>query len=82
MYNIEFTKTAEKQFYKLDKQVQKRIAASLERSRIRPFSHVKRVVGSTNYRLRVGEYRIIAEIKEEKLIILVIKVGHRKNIYK
>ena len=79
---LAYSKQALKQLKKLDKNLQDRILNVLERSRIRPFSHVKKVVGSPFYRLRVGEYRIIAEIKEEKLIILVIKVGHRKRVYK
>lgn len=82
MYEIEFSITAEKQLYKLSKKIQIRIIFTLERVRIRPYPHIKRIVGSPYFRLRVGDYRVIMDIKDDKLIIFVIEVGHRKNIYK
>jgi mRNA interferase RelE/StbE len=81
-YEIIFTDTTRKQFLKLEKKMQERIIKVLERIRIRPEAHVKKLVGDPGYRLRVGEYRVIIDIIKEKLIILVIKIGHRKNIYK
>ena len=81
-YDIIFTDTSRNQFFKLDKKMQERIIKVLERIRIRPEAHVKKLVGDPGYRLRVGEYRVIIDIIKEKLIILVIKIGHRKNIYK
>jgi len=82
MYEIEFSITAEKQFKNLEKSIQIRILSVLERIRIRPYPHVKKLVGSPFFRLRVGEYRVILDIKNDKLIVFVIEVGHRKNIYK
>lgn len=82
MYAIEFTKSAKKQFDKLPLDVQERIVSVLDRVRIRPEAHFERLVGENSYKLRVGDYRIIADIHQDKLLILVIKVGHRKNIYK
>jgi len=81
-YEIIFTDTSRKQFKKLEKDIQERIVKALERIRIRPEAHIKKLVEDLGYRLRVGEYRIILDIEKEKLIILVIKIGHRKNIYK
>ena len=81
-YEIIFTDTSRKQFKKLEKDVQERIIKALERIRMRPEAHVKKLVGDPGYRLRVGEYRVIIEIEKDELIILVIKIGHRKNIYK
>jgi len=81
-YEIVFTDTSYKQFKKLQKNVQERIVKALERIRIRPEAHVKKLVGDPGYRLRVGDYRVILDIKKNKLIILVIKIGHRKDIYK
>ncbi len=81
-YEIIFTDTSRKQFKKLEKDIQERTIKALERIRIRPEAHIKKLVGDPGYRLRVGEYRIILDIEKEKLIILVIKIGHRKNIYK
>ena len=82
MYEIEFTRKAENQLCKLEQTVQKRIIAVLERSRIRPEAHFKKLVGDEGYRLKVGDYRVIADISRKKLTILVIKLGHRRNIYK
>jgi len=82
MYNIEFSKTAEKQLYKLERNVQIRIISTLERIRIRPFPHVKKLFDNPHFRLRIGEYRLILDIKEDRLIMFVIKIGHRKSIYK
>jgi len=81
-YEIIFTDTSRKQFKKLEKNLQERIIKALERIRIRPEAHVKKLVGDSGYRLRVGEYRVIIDIYKDRLIILVIKIGHRKNIYK
>ena len=81
-YEIIFTDTSRRQFNKLEKSVQEKIIAALERIRIRPEVHVKKLVGDPGYRLRVGNYRVLLDIYKDKLIILVIKVGHRKNIYK
>ena len=81
-YEIIFTDTSRKQFKKLEKNIQERIIKALERIRIRPEVHVKKLVGDPGYRLRVGEHRVIIDIYKDNLIILVIKIGHRKNIYK
>ena len=82
MYSVEFSKVSEKQFYNLEKNIQVRIISSLERIRIRPHAHVKKLVGSPYYSLRVGDYRIILDVKDGKLIIFIIEIGHRKNVYK
>ncbi|MBW2995554.1 type II toxin-antitoxin system RelE/ParE family toxin [Candidatus Woesearchaeota archaeon] len=81
MFDIEFSKFAEKQLYKLEKSIQQRIIATLERVRIRPHPHVKKLVGCPYFRLRAGSYRIIMDIQDKKMIIYVLEIGHRKNIY-
>jgi mRNA interferase RelE/StbE len=50
--------------------------------KIRPQVHVTKLVGDPGYRLRVGDYRVILDIDEGNLFILVINIGHRKKIYK
>jgi len=81
-YTVLISKSAAKQLESLEPEVRKRIVSALERIRIRPEKFVKKLVGSPGYRLRVGDYRVIIDIEHDKLLILVIKVGHRKNIYK
>ncbi len=81
MYEIIFSQTARNQFKKLERIVQERIIKTLERIRVRPEDYVRRLVNDPGYRLRIGDYRVILDIDKSKLLILVIKVGHRKNIY-
>ncbi len=81
MYSVEFTETAEKQFYKLEKEIQGRITDVLERIKIRPFHFVKRKQGTPYFILRIGNYRAVLDINQKKFIIFVLEVGHRKNIY-
>ena len=81
-YNIIISKFAEKQLMKLPKVDQKRISSTLRRCRIRPYPHIKKLVGSRFFRLRVGNYRVIMDIIDKKLVIHVIEIGHRKRIYK
>jgi len=81
MYEIIFSEKAEKQLKKLEKDVQGRIISVLERIRIRPESYIERLVGEQVYKLRVGDYRVIMDIDKNRLIVLILKVGHRKNVY-
>ena len=81
MYEILFHKNALKQLDKLTKEIQTRVVSSLERIKISPHLYVKRLVNSPYFRLRVGDYRLILDIQAGKLIIFVVELGHRKNIY-
>ncbi|UCF49331.1 MAG: type II toxin-antitoxin system RelE/ParE family toxin [Thermoplasmatales archaeon] len=81
-YEIVFSDKAFKQLKKLENNIQERIIKVLERIRIRPESFVTKIVGDPGFRLRVGEYRVIVDIDNDKLLILVIKIGHRSKIYK
>ncbi len=82
MYKIQFTSKAEDQLKNLDRNVQERILVVLERVKTRPYDFVKKLSGYKYFRLRVGDYRIIIDINNEIMTILVIEIGHRKNIYK
>lgn len=81
MYKIVFSQKAKKQLFKLEKVIQERIISALERIRIRPETYVTKLVGDPGYKLRVGDYRVIMDIDKDNLLILVIKVGHRRSIY-
>lgn len=82
MFDLVFSETAIKQLKKLEKNVCKRIISKLEMIRIRPEAYAEKLVGLPGYKLRVGDYRVILDIDRGNLVILVIKVGHRKDIYK
>lgn len=82
MYEVVFSEKAKTQLKKLEKQVQYRIISVLERIRTNPQEHIIKLVGDPGFKLRVGDYRVILDIQHQNLIILVVKVGHRKNVYK
>jgi mRNA interferase RelE/StbE len=81
VYEIIWTANAERQLRKLDRSVGKRIFGAVEKLAEDPFRTVLRLVNSPYYRLRVGDYRVIVDIQEGKLLVLVLMVGHRKKIY-
>ncbi|HIV98498.1 MAG TPA: type II toxin-antitoxin system RelE/ParE family toxin [Candidatus Ornithospirochaeta avicola] len=82
---IQYTETARKQLKKLDKTIQKRIldymdeVGRLENPRSRGKALFENMRGLWRY--RVGDYRVICEIQESRIIISVLKIGHYKNIY-
>ena len=80
-YHVIFSDLALKQLRKLDREIGQRIISTLERIRIRPDAYVKKLVGDEGYRLRVGNYRVILDLDKEKLIILVLTIGQRRNVY-
>lgn len=81
LYEVIFSQKAKKQLFKLEKVIQERIISALERIRIRPEAYITKLVGDPGYKLRVGDYRVIMDIDKGKLLVLVIKIGHRRNIY-
>ena len=82
VYDLKFSKTAVEYLKKLDKNINERIVASIDRIKIRPFAFVKRLVGSHYFSFRTGDYRLILSINQGEMVILVVEIGHRKNIYK
>lgn len=83
-YRIEFLRTARKELSKLPKDIQQRIAVKIEKLKLNPYSPGVKALknGDGRLRFRVGDYRVIYKIEEDKLIVLIVKVGHRRNIYK
>ena len=82
---IEFTPDAAKQLEKLGKENAKRILKFLrERVQPDPRQQGKMLKGSQRefWRYRVGDYRILAHIEDIRFVVLVVKLGHRKEIYK
>ena len=83
-YRLEFTPGADRQFRKLPKDIQARLAPHIDALAQNPRpSGIKKLEGEENvYRLRVGDYRIVYEVREKVLLVLVVKVGHRREIYR
>jgi len=83
-YRVEVTPAASRQLRKLDPVAQRRIQAAVEllASEPRP-PGVKRLVGGAGeWRVRTGDYRIVYEIEDDVLVVLVIALGHRRDIYR
>ncbi len=66
----------------LDIPVAKKIFQKIESTRSDPHRFFVRLVGRTEYKLRVGDYRVIADIEENIRVIVVRSLGHRRSIYK
>ena len=80
MYTIEWKENALKNIEKIESSITRRIVKKIEELSENPFSKdIKRLKGSSDFRLRVSDYRVIFFIEKETIQIL--KVGHRKNIY-
>ncbi|MBD2357204.1 type II toxin-antitoxin system RelE/ParE family toxin [Tolypothrix sp. FACHB-123] len=84
IYEVKFTKGARKAFMKLSPELQNRIQTKIENLAIEPRPNgVKKLKGQENsYRVRVGDYRIIYDIFDDILLVTVVEIGHRSNIYK
>jgi mRNA interferase RelE/StbE len=83
-YQVEFSRGARKQFKKLPLDVQKRVQAKIGELAIEPRpNRVKKLQDDDNlYRIRLGDYRIVYGIKDEVLLITVIRIKHRSEVYK
>ena len=82
-YEVIWTAHADKQLGRLDKKTGKRIFNKVEDIKEDPFRYVRRLVGQPLYRLRVGDYRVILSIENNKLVIFVMEVDLRSSrIYK
>ena len=82
VYEVLLSKRVERFLDKLNPKDRERIILSLDKLRIRPESYLKRLVGEKSYKFRVGDYRLIIDLENDKLLVLVVDIGHRKNIYK
>jgi mRNA interferase RelE/StbE len=86
LYRIEFLKEALRDLKRVDKIWQKRILHKIKllaKARSILENNIEKLKGEqkTYYRLRVGDYRIIYTFENNEMLILVIKIGHRRNIY-
>lgn len=86
LYYVEYSQSAKKELKKLDKQTARIIKYWIEKNLMNTYNpriHGKELRGNLKgfWRYRVGDYRLIAEIKDDKLLIFMIEIGHRKEIY-
>jgi len=85
-YNVTYTSKAIKQLMKMDKGIQRLIYAWIDKNLQgceNPRLHGKSLVGdkSGQWRYRIGDYRLICEIHDKEITILVLEAGYRREIY-
>lgn len=84
-FTVEWSAGAEKQLGKLDRQVARTLVRFMnERVHLasNPRSIGKQLRDSDFWRYRVGDYRILCHIEDERLVVLVVEVGHRREVYR
>jgi mRNA interferase RelE/StbE len=81
VYQIIWSESAARQLAKLDRSVSKRILERVQELESDPYRSLRQLVGVPYYRLRVGDYRVIVEVVRDRLLVLVLKVGHRSQVY-
>ncbi len=83
-YRIELTPRAQRDFKALDGSVRGRIKQRIESLAANPYPQgIKKIEGEDElYRLRVGDYRILYQVQGKVLLVLVVGIGHRRDIYR
>lgn len=83
-YQVEFSKQAEKQFKDLPQQIQNRLQLRIDALGENPRpTGVKKLEGAENqYRIRLGDYRLVYQIQDAILLIILVRIGHRSEVYR
>lgn len=82
MFSIDITQEAEKDLEELDNKTAQIIIKKLWSIKQNPLHYIERLQGMTLWKLRVGDYRAVIQINSREQKLIVIKIGHRRNIYK
>jgi mRNA interferase RelE/StbE len=82
-YRVEISRRAAKAVSSLDKALRRKILAAIEglSGNPRPVG-CKKLAGQEAWRIRVGDYRVVYEIHDQTLLVLVVDIGHRREIYR
>ena len=83
-YQIEWKSSAYKELQKLPRPIIEKVVAAVADLSNEPYPQgVKKLVGSErSYRIRIGDYRVVYEVIENKLIVEIVRVRHRKDVYR
>ena len=84
IYQVEFLRSAEKELASLPRDAQRRVGAALDQLRHEPRPPGAKALQGDGKRLRirVGDYRVIYRVEDDRLVVLVVKVGHRREVYR
>ena len=82
-YRIEVAPGAIRQLRKLEPSARRRVQAAIEllADQPRPSGAKKLVGGNGEWRVRTGDYRVVYEVRDDVLLVLVVAIGHRREIY-
>ncbi len=82
-YRIEFSPSAEREYKRLPEHVRDRIRPKLRAltEDPRPAGTTKLVAARDLYRIRIGDYRVICDIRDQVLVVLIVSVAHQREIY-
>ena len=83
-YEVSYTSKAKKDLKKLPLGIAQNIILSINDIRDNPYAHIKKLKGTKRHPLythRVGEYRVILDIVDNRLLVIVMETGHRSKIY-
>lgn len=83
-YTVEFTKTAVKELNKLDLPVRRRLLAAISLLEDEPRTDgVKKLAGDDNaWRIRIGDYRVLYEVHDDKILVVIFRAAHRRDVYR
>ena len=83
-YSLEFTASAAREFKALDRKIRRRITERINALLDDPFpSGVKKLQAEVHhFRIRVGDYRVVYRIDGKRVVIVIVRIGHRKEVYR
>ena len=82
-YAVKILRSAQKQLAKIVQQDQPRIISGIRLLADNPRpSNAKKLTGRSGWRIRIGMYRVIYEISDKELLVLVVAIGHRREVYR
>lgn len=83
MYAVQLLPSAAKALSRLDRSVQVRVARRIDRLAADPRADAVKLRGAEDvWRARVGDYRVLYRIKDDRLVVLIIRIGHRREVYR
>jgi mRNA interferase RelE/StbE len=82
MYSVFWTEQSRKDLETLEKQVVQRIIQKIEQIKHTPYHFAEHLTDIKAWKLRVGDYRVVLDIDESKKELVILTIGHRRNIYK
>jgi mRNA interferase RelE/StbE len=83
-YSLRYTESASRSLRDLERGIRSRIAAKILALADNPYPPgIRKITGEEHaYRLRVGDYRVVYDVLEDAIVVLVLRVAHRKDVYR